>query len=158
MVVFFVGWWVWFCGGEGLYLRWGVEHIVGFDSRPKATIMCEKKRLGYAGEEHVSQYLTRLGFTILERNWRCGHLEVDIVALKSGVTHIVEVKTRSEKVPVAIHELLSYSKRCALLRAANRYALRKEEVLEVQIDLAVVLVGSAGYRIEYYEDAVVPHF
>ena len=38
--------------------------------------------VGRKGEEEASQYLTRLGHRILARNWRGGHLELDIVTLK----------------------------------------------------------------------------
>ncbi|PIE84828.1 MAG: endonuclease [Bacteroidia bacterium] len=114
--------------------------------------------MGHIGEEHASQHLARRGFVILERNWRSGHLEVDIIAQKDGITHIVEVKTRHENTPVAVHELLTYPKQQALLRAANRYAELNRNVRGVQIDLVLVLVGPGGLSIEYFEDAVVPHF
>ncbi|WP_242901426.1 YraN family protein [Actinomadura terrae] len=51
--------------------------------------------LGRRGEDAAADYLTKLGWTILDRNWRCGQGELDIVAY-DGVRHVVfEVKTRS---------------------------------------------------------------
>lgn len=40
-----------------------------------------KGALGKQGEDEVCQYLIRHGHTILDRNWRYGHLEIDIVTL-----------------------------------------------------------------------------
>ena len=50
---------------------------------------------GKRGEAAVADYLTAKGHTIVARNWRCGHLELDIVSLDKTGLHFVEVKTRS---------------------------------------------------------------
>ena len=49
---------------------------------------------GQAGERAATEYLRRAGYDICARNWRQGRDELDIVALKEGVLHFVEVKTR----------------------------------------------------------------
>jgi Holliday junction resolvase-like predicted endonuclease len=53
-----------------------------------------KQRKGAKGEEIATDYLIEKGYTILERNWRHHHLEVDIIASKESLLHIIEVKTR----------------------------------------------------------------
>jgi len=52
------------------------------------------RTLGSRGEESAALYLTKQGCTILGRNVRLGHLEIDIIA--SDGTHLIfaEVKTR----------------------------------------------------------------
>ena len=40
----------------------------------------EKQLQGFAGEDMAANLLLQKGYRILERNWRCGHLEVDIIA------------------------------------------------------------------------------
>ncbi len=50
--------------------------------------------LGRRGEDAAVDYLVGLGWTIIDRNWRCREGELDIVA-HDGRRHIVcEVKTR----------------------------------------------------------------
>lgn len=54
------------------------------------------KQLGAHGEQLAASYLEGAGYRILDRNWRCRHGELDIVAVGPDSTLvIVEVKTRS---------------------------------------------------------------
>jgi putative endonuclease len=50
--------------------------------------------LGRYGEDLAARYLRDRGMEVVERNWRCEHGEVDIVARDSGCLVICEVKTR----------------------------------------------------------------
>lgn len=52
-----------------------------------------RKKIGNAGEEKASLYLSENGYTILERNWRVRNGELDIVAEKNCTLVFVEVKT-----------------------------------------------------------------
>ena len=40
-----------------------------------------RRELGNLGEELACEYLQRHGHTLLKRNWRSGHLEIDIITL-----------------------------------------------------------------------------
>jgi putative endonuclease len=53
-----------------------------------------RKRLGDAGEEAAVSHLRRLGFQILERNYRTRWGELDVVAFDGTTIAFVEVKTR----------------------------------------------------------------
>jgi putative endonuclease len=57
--------------------------------------MAEKDRLGAWGEDLAVEYLQGAGLTILARNWRCRHGELDIVAVEGRTVVFCEVKTRS---------------------------------------------------------------
>jgi len=56
--------------------------------------MASHNELGQQGEELAEAWLKEKGYEILHRNWRHSHYEIDIVALKNKVLHIVEVKAR----------------------------------------------------------------
>lgn len=51
--------------------------------------------LGRFGESLAVRYLEARGYQILDRNWRCRHGEIDIVARSGKQLAFVEVKTRS---------------------------------------------------------------
>ena len=57
--------------------------------------MAAHNEFGIEGEDKAANYLIREGYTILDRNWRSGHKELDIVAEKDGTLVVAEVKTRT---------------------------------------------------------------
>lgn len=50
--------------------------------------------IGRRAETSAANYLVRLGYTIIDRNWRTRWCEIDIIAEKAGVFYFVEVKYR----------------------------------------------------------------
>ena len=54
-----------------------------------------KQEIGRWGEQEASDYLFQKGYTILGRNIRTPHGEIDILALKDQILIFVEVKTRT---------------------------------------------------------------
>ncbi|MFA5644491.1 MAG: YraN family protein [Patescibacteria group bacterium] len=57
--------------------------------------MLSKKEIGQKGETLVQEYLIKKGYKILERNWRFGYLEVDIISKLDDKLVFFEVKTRT---------------------------------------------------------------
>lgn len=53
------------------------------------------KLLGIEGEDFAVTFLKKLGWQILERNWRNKKAELDIIAKDGEILVFVEVKTRS---------------------------------------------------------------
>ena len=49
---------------------------------------------GKVGEEIATKYLLDKGYEILERNYRFGKLELDIIAVRDNILVFVEVKAR----------------------------------------------------------------
>jgi putative endonuclease len=82
-----------------------------------------KDALGRRGEGAAIRYLTRrLGWTILDRNWRCRDGELDLVAY-DGYRHVVcEVKTRSSLAYGTPAEAVTTVKAARLRRLAGRWA------------------------------------
>jgi putative endonuclease len=72
----------------------------GFSRSPRSLArhprgMADKDVLGARGEELAAAALAAAGYLVLDRNWRCQHGEIDIVAVDGDETVFVEVKTRS---------------------------------------------------------------
>ena len=115
--------------------------------------MRAKDVLGRDGERVAAEYLERLGYRILDRNWRCGDGELDIVALDRQVFVAVEVKTRSGRRYGTPLEAISRTKLRRLRRLAvqwlNAYGVRFDQV---RIDVVgLMLEGTGGYTVEHHK-------
>lgn len=66
----------------------------------------QKATVGKTGEDVAVKFLEQNGYTVLERNYRSGHQEIDIIARDHEFLIFVEVKTRSCHIP----ESMSYGR------------------------------------------------
>ena len=113
--------------------------------------MAWHNKLGEYGEEEVYRYLLDMGYTVLERNWRVGHRELDFVCLDGEVLVVVEVKTR-ESDNVSLFDLLDYKKRRNLQAAGAAYLTKKNIHREIRFDL--VVVTGVEMHLEYIKEAI----
>ena len=60
--------------------------------------MAEHNELGEWGEEKASQYLESKGYVVIDRDWKFGKRDLDIIAQTSDSNTLVfvEVKTRTD--------------------------------------------------------------
>ena len=122
-----------------------------------------KPTVGRKGEEEACGYLSRNGHRILARNWRGGHLELDIVTLLGSELHIVEVKSRTAPVMAAPEHNVGPEKQRRLVAAANAFLHSDDRRqlpadLEVRFDIVSVTFYGTGrdFDIEYYPNAFIP--
>ena len=116
-------------------------------------------RIGQRGEEIAARFLLAEGFDLLHRNWRSGRYELDIVARKEGVLHIVEVKSRKADGLTAPEEAMTRKKFNALFRAAQQYVALYRIDADTQFDLiAVDLLPDSTHRLRYIPNAMVPRW
>lgn len=113
--------------------------------------MARHNELGKIGEDKAALYLQQNGYVVLERNWRLGRLELDIICNKDGMLVVVEVKTRRNGTERP-EELLDYSKRCHLRHAADAYIKARKLQCEVRFDL--ILLTGEELTLEHIVDAV----
>lgn len=118
------------------------------------------RRPGAAGERRAARYLRRQGHRILERNWRHGKDEIDLITLDSRVLVIVEVKSRAAEALVpGYYAAVAPEKKQALIRAARAY-LRRLQPKPVTIRYDVIEIshqpGERGGELRHYEN--VPLF
>lgn len=118
--------------------------------------MSEKKLSGSRGEEMAAKMLSDGGYTILERNWRTGKLEIDIIARKGEELIIAEVKTRSTREYGDPASFVSMKQQRNLIKAANAYVFMHNLYNEVRFDVFSVFDYGTGMEIEHIEDAFYP--
>lgn len=116
-------------------------------------------KTGLEGEETAARWLLDHDYSLLHRNWRQGRYELDIVAVKKGTLHFIEVKTRSRNGLTPPEQALDYRKNRALVRAANAYLAQNPFQGEVQFDLIAVETVPEGLpEVRYIENAVELHW
>ena len=121
--------------------------------------MWTQAETGMAGEYAVVEYLRARGAIIVERNWRSGRYETDIIAKHKGCLCFVEVKTRSVTGLTPPEAALTPTKCRSLQRSAAIYMAIHHIDYECRIDLAAVDVWPDGrLDVRYIEDAVESHW
>jgi putative endonuclease len=119
--------------------------------------MAEHNILGARGEEIAARHLLERSLIILEKNWRCRRLEVDIIARSANELVIVEVKSRMEDFLTQPADAVNRKKQEALVRAANYYIRRTGLDLEVRFDIITVIFSRSGtYSVNHIENAFYP--
>lgn len=111
--------------------------------------------IGQRGEQLAISYLRKNGFLIASRNWRAGRYEIDVVAQKMGITHLIEVKTRKAGSLVSPEASITPAKASAMRRAARAYVGQNRIVGEVSIDLvAIDMFPDGSHNLRFIEQAV----
>ena len=114
-------------------------------------------RIGRTGEEIAARFLAGKGHDVLERNWRAGHLEIDVITEAEDGIHFVEVKSRVFPTEARPEENVGYGKVRKIVSAASRWLRQKgKENLECRFDVVSVVFDGEEYRIDYFPDAFVP--
>lgn len=119
-------------------------------------LMAKHNILGLNGESLAASYLQEKGYTILDRNWRSGHKELDLVARKDSTLVVVEVKTRSSDNFGSPQDAVDERKIRRLVMAADAYVRLNALDLEVRFDIVTVIDDDGRVRMEHIEDAFFP--
>jgi putative endonuclease len=123
--------------------------------RPAAS--SSRVTLGRRGEEIAARALTRRGYQIVARNWRCPAGEVDIVARHGDVWAFVEVRTRRGRAFGTPEESLTSAKQERMIEVARHYLAENDPgSVDWRLDLVAVEFDRTGRlaRVEVLENAV----
>ncbi|MFT4028667.1 MAG: YraN family protein [Protaetiibacter sp.] len=102
--------------------------------------MAAKDELGRRGERLAERYLLARGYRLVERNWRCRHGEIDLVARDGDTLVFVEVKTRTSTAFGHPFEAITPAKLARLRRLAGLWCeTHPRERGRVRIDAVAVL-------------------
>ena len=116
--------------------------------------MARHNEFGKKGEELASGWLSEKGFSILHRNWRQGHEEIDIIALRGGIYHFIEVKCSVGTMYGYPEERVSKSKLRSMMRVASHW-LYTNHILankRVQYDVLAITFNEGPPVFTLFED------
>lgn len=111
---------------------------------------------GVRGEDLAVEYLRSGGYVILDRNWRSGHREIDIVATQGDVIVFVEVKARTNAFYGRPEDAVTRRKMHLLVLAADAYLRCNKLDKEVRFDVITVTGTIDKPYIKHYERAFRP--
>ena len=102
--------------------------------------MAQHNDTGNEGEELAANFLIKDGYTILHRNWRYGHLEVDMIACKAGKLHFVEVKTRKSSFYGYPEDSVTRKKMKFLMKSADQYLHLNKQWKRIEFDILSIMM------------------
>lgn len=104
---------------------------------------------GQSGEQLAATYFEERGYEILHRNWRHRHFEIDIIAHKNNMLHIIEVKFRSTIKYGFPEQSISRKKIKNLVDASEEFLFRNPEWKRIQFDILSINFVTGGST-EYF--------
>ena len=105
--------------------------------------MAAHNDLGKWGEDLAAARLEQEGYTIVERDWKSGRRDIDIIALDGDIVVFVEVKTRRNRLFGEPEEAIDWHKQQNLIQAINHYVKLKHVCQEIRFDV-VSVIGTPG--------------
>ncbi len=115
--------------------------------------MNNRSALGKKGEDIALQYLLNKGYTLVEKNWRFHHKEVDIIARDGQDLVFVEVKTRSSDWFGAPEEAVDGRKRQFMTLAAEAFVSFRQLDVDIRFDVVSVILRPGYQSVDHIIDA-----
>ena len=116
--------------------------------------MVKHTKIGIKGEQIAAEFLQNKGYNIVNRNWRSGHKEIDIVASKGDTLIFFEVKTRTSIDFGFPEEAVTRKKQQHLKFAAKDYMQHNPGFFYIRFDIiSIMLEGEEVKELLHFEEA-----
>jgi putative endonuclease len=109
---------------------------------------------GRTAEQRAADYLASSGYDVVGRNWRNRWCELDIIATRGPVLHIIEVKYRKTTTYGYAAEYVNRDKIARLIRAALAWIQAHHYNGPYQIDVISVEGDPANPKITHLENVI----
>ena len=115
--------------------------------------MADKSKTGKQGEDQATDFLENKGFTVMARNYRYRHAEIDLIVQKENWLIFVEVKTRSSDAFGEPETFVDYKKGRKIMEAAEEYIHANDWHGHIRFDIISVKLCNPP-EIRHFEDAI----
>lgn len=109
------------------------------------------QNIGNEGEAMAADWLWLKGFEIVDKNWRSGHKEIDLVCKQDNQWVFVEVKTRQGMLQLKPEISVNYQKRKRLHSAAAAYLEKNNQMGSPRLDVIAISMLPWGKRMMYFK-------
>ena len=121
--------------------------------------MASHNEYGAWGEAVAEDYLRHKGYSILDRDWRYGHKDIDIVAYEDDTDTlvIVEVKARHKEEVTTALQAVSSQKEKNLIAAGYAFARTTGHFFtNVRFDVITIVGSKDNFTLEHYPNLFKP--
>jgi putative endonuclease len=115
--------------------------------------MSDKIQIGKQGEDLAADFLQRKGFTVVARNYRHRHAEIDLIVQKEDWLIFVEVKTRSSSAFGEPESFVDWKKGRKIMEGAEEYIFSTDWHGHIRFDIISVKLGNPP-EVVHFEDAI----
>ena len=115
--------------------------------------MLDRKSIGNKGEDAAVNFLFANGYGVLQKNYRYGRGEIDIIAQKDDVLIFMEVKTRKNADFGYPETFVSESQQDRIHLAAEEYIFQNKWQGEIRFDIIAILWDGNEPVLDHFEDA-----
>lgn len=123
-------------------------------------MLTERQNLGIRGERIAARWLESKGWSILDRRFRNGHRDLDLVACRADdhgegrLVAFVEVRTRLSSDFGTPAETVGWKKQRELARSARAWvASNRRSGDSYRFDVLGIVLGGGRVRVQYVPDA-----
>ena len=111
--------------------------------------------LGRIGENIIADYITKLGYKVVERNFACNQGEIDLIAKDKEELVFIEVKTRTDISYGEASEAVTNTKKRHLINSIKYYIYKQKlENQPIRIDVAEVYINKGKVKVNYIKQAI----
>jgi len=108
---------------------------------------------GKRGEQEAEKYLKRVGYAIIDKNFRSKIGEIDIIAKDDDMLVFIEVKTRTSTFWGSPAEAIKRKKLHSIIRTSQYYLLTHHNLPQnIRIDAIEILVVNSETRINHIKN------
>lgn len=109
---------------------------------------------GREGENMAANYLKKIGYKIVEKNYHCKFGEVDIIALDKEILTFIEIKTRSSRKHIPPEFTVTKRKQGKIKKTAEHY-IGKHRITsrDCRFDIVAITMEKDANTINLYKNA-----
>jgi putative endonuclease len=116
----------------------------------------DRHALGQKGEALVRDYLIGNGYEILEKNYKYGKNEIDIICKIENIIVFVEVRSRGEHSTMNLEYSITAKKQKSIFLVANHYVdTKKIKNVDFRFDVVFVHFEREEDPIEHFKNALM---
>ncbi|MCB0272007.1 MAG: YraN family protein [Bdellovibrionales bacterium] len=116
--------------------------------------MTDAQKLGSQAEIFAKEYLQKIGYQIIDTNYRCSLGEIDIIAKDHHELVFIEVKSLSNAKIFDPMDHMTIKKQKKLIQLAQSYTSSWVQDIDQRIDIILVYCHTTPWTLNHFKNAI----